>query len=229
MKKNIDGAVYEEKIISFLEQKYNKKFTVIKLYQEFEGNSGMSIRALCSEKEKEEQFTVYCYFDSTIATEKITIDGNEHSIVDSYAEVIYQNLLLEEVNTLGFDDCVIKCKVDFNAEQPLADDVASGMDFCLQKQELDPYVKFYVIAEYSSSTETVQAQIEEVIKRHMPSTGYIYLAFSKEYNKDQVLRLYEENQNDFGNYLTNTDFANRVEFILYNNDIGMNDKEIIRE
>ena len=229
MNKNIDVAAYKDAIILFLQEKYNDNFDVVSLYQEFDGNTGMKVRALCSKAGSRDQFSVYCYFDSSTANEKIYIDGNEHSIVDSYAEVLYQNALLSEINIAASVDSLVRCKVSFNSEQPSKSNMVDGMDFCLQNQEFDPYVKFYIFVSRNSSASEVQSAVEDVLNLHRPCTGYIYIAYFDEFSKDAVLGVYKEHQNDFGNYLTNTAFAEHVEFVLYKNDTGLQDKQTIRE
>jgi len=229
MKKNIDGNVYKNAIISYLEEKYHEEFTVMKLYQEFEGNSGMAVRALCAKEENKDYFTVYCYLDSTVSDEIIIIDGNEHSIVDSYTEVLFQNAILDEVDVLECGGCFVRCKVSFNAGQPSKSDIASGINFCLQKQKLDPYVKLYVIVQCDTSTEKIESKLKEILNKYEPCTGYIYLVYMEEYDENEIKKVYEEKQNDFGNYLANTDYADIVEFILYKCDTGMQDKQYIKE
>ena len=229
MNKNLDAAAYKEAIISFLQEKYNDKFNIINLYQEFDGDTGMKVRALCSKTGSSDRFSVYCYLDSAIADEKIYIDGNNHSIVDFYTEVLYQNALLSEINVATSADSLVRSKVSFYLEQPSTTDVANGMDFCLQKQDLDACAKFYILVSRNTCASEIQSAVENVLNLHRPCTGYIYIAYFDEFDKDAVLSVYEENQNDFGNYLANTDFADRVEFVLYKNDTGLQEKRTIRE
>lgn len=229
MIKNIDEEAYSDAIISYLKEKYNADFEVNELYQEFEGNTGMKVRALCSQTGSSELFSVYCYFDSSMSAEKIDIDGKEYSIVDSYAEVLCQNALVAEIDLLTSESCLVKCKVSFNSAQPSREDLLAGLASCLQNQKLDPYIKIYILTDKHFSVEEIQAATESLIVDHAPCTGYIYIAYFDEFDTNKILEIYKENQNDFGNYLSNTDFADRVDFILYDKDAGLQKKQTIKK
>lgn len=229
MNLNINPIVYRDAILSFLQEKYEEEFVVLKLFQEFEGQTGMAVRALCAPKSSDDRFSVYCYFDAEIADEKIVIDNHTHSVSDAYIGIQLQNRLLEELSDANLSKCIVKCRVTFDpqpAQVACADEKAASI---LQNAAYDPSVSFYVISERGTPTDEVQRCILNILNTYKPCTGYVYLAQLDVYTPDSILSTYTEKQHDFGNYLANTDFANQVDFLLYKNDTGAQTKKVIKE
>ena len=227
MNANLNKESYETEILSFLQGKYDEEFEIVKLYQEFEGDSGMMVRALCRGAKYDDEFLVCCYLDSTIANELIEIDGNKHSIEDSYSEVILQNQFLNLVTYEENLNVIIKCNVDFYGRNPSSEEIQTGM-YCLKEEELNAYLKVYIITDNVETTRKVQEDIEKLLIKYEPCNGYLYHAEKNKFNKDEIEKIFRENQHDFGNFLSSSDFANKVEFSLYRKEEGLKERQIIR-
>lgn len=228
MDRELNVLEYRKEILTHLEIKYDSEFEIIKTYQEFDGNTGVCVRASCKSMEYEDVFTVYCYLDSSMADEKCIIEGKEHGISDNYTKILYQNQILEEIDEINNNNYIIKCKIDFLVVSPTIEEYANGIEYCLQNEDFDPYLKFYIVTQSSTDVSKLRDKIDNVLKKYNPCSGYIYHAFIDEFDYDEAIAVYKENQHDFGNYLSLSDFADRVEFVLYKSNVGFKESKIIK-
>ena len=229
MNENIDRTAYEQAILRFLEQKYSDKFEIHDLYQEFEGNNGMIIRALSKGSSYTDMFTVNCYLDSTVTDEAVEIEGRNHSIEDGYSEVIFQNqlmALLDQSNNAH--EVIVKCRVDFHGRKPSSEQFARGIDYCIQCEDLDSHIMFYILSDDNDTARDLQIKAENIVAQYMPCVGYIYYAVQSQFDENEIVQQYIANQFDFGNYLTSSELADKVEFTLYKKESGFRARQIVK-
>lgn len=219
---------YKSAILSFLQEKYDSDFLIKNIYQEFDGNSGMVVRAVCSNVDSSDEFTVFCYLDSTVGADVYEIDGKEHSINEDYPEVIFQNEILSMLNNVSMSRTLLKCNLDFLGRNPTVDEYQAGLLSCLQNEELDAYVKFYILSDDNDISKEIRDSIEILLKKLNPSTGYIYYLVTSSFDETELNNIYTQNQHDFGNYLTNGTLGELLEFSLYKKNKGLEERRVIR-
>ena len=219
---------YKNAILSFLQEKYDSDFLIKNIYQEFDGNSGMVVRAVCSNVDSSDEFTVFCYLDSTVGSDVCEIDGNEHSISEDYTAVIFQKEILSMLNDVSTSRTLLKCNLDFLGRNPTTDEFQTGLLSCLQNEELNACVKFYILSDDNDISKEMRDSIEILLEIINPSTGYIYFLVTSSFNETELNNIYAENQHDFGNYLTNGTLGEFLEFSLYKKDKGLEERRVIR-
>jgi len=202
----------ERAIVAFLADKYQSSFIVQEVYQEFDGTSGRYFRALCRSDVHEDTFTVYCYESDERGGDSLCIDGKTYFVEDMYAEVLLQNHLLKLLGDYKEDSMFVRCKVNFVSEQPDAQKVIEDPVSCIAQAKA--YLRIYIIVGDEDPAE-MQARAEALMKKYNPYTGYLYVATKMPFDLKRIEEVYASNQHDFGNYLTNENWADRVDFSLY--------------
>lgn len=228
MNTQIDKTAYENAILTFLQEKYGEDFTVITMYQEFSGDTGALIRATCKGTTAEETFTVRCYLDEEVTAQKLQINGQMHSVEDSYAEVLCQSQLMRELPECSEESCIIKCRVDFYNRQPTMDEYAQGLEACLRNEELRAYIKVYILSDGCAQAQDAYGKVEELVEQYAPDTGYIYFAILETFDPAYANQVYAENKNDFGNYLAQQDYADQLWFTLYEAERGLQSRKSVK-
>lgn len=221
---NKENVVRE--LAAFLAEKYQCNFTIEEVYQEFDGYEGKYIRAICRSDAYADTFSVYCYESETEQEGLLNIDGQAYSVEDKYAEVLLQNLLLDRLGDYNRETMFVRCKVSFVSEQPDAQKAVADPKACFAEE--NAYVRVYIITGGEDPVQ-MQEQAETLLKELNPYTGYIYVATKNAFNLTQINEVYTENQHDFGNYLTNEDWADRVVFTLYSAKNGLQEMKVVKE
>lgn len=223
-KKN--SAVVKEQIQLQLTQKYDTAFTVQSVSMEFNGQDGMYYRATCNSQDYADTFTVYCYESTEQDTTAFAIGDHLFMMQDNYAEVILQNYLLGQLGEYDAQSVFVGCKISFDAEQPDAQLLQGDLDACLQNA--DAYIKFYFVSG-GADVQLLCTKAVELLNKNNPYRGYIYVVDKLPFDAAAVAQTYAENQHDYGNYLNNTDYANRIVFILYKAGEGIQPAQVIKE
>lgn len=215
-----------KELAAFLAEKYQCTFTIQEAYQEVDGNSGKYIRALCRSEAYEDTFTAYCYESDEDRADLLHIDGKAYYVEDKYAEVLLQNLLLDRLGDYSEDSMFVRCKVNFVSDQPDAQIALEDPKSCIA--ETKAYIRIYIITGEEDPSQ-MQDRAEALLKEFNPYTGYVYAATKAPFNLTQINEVYASNQHDFGNYLTNEDWADRVVFSLYNAKNGLQERKVVKE
>ena len=211
-----------EQILSYLTEKYHTEFTIKEIYQEFDGKNGMSYRAICCSAEYSDEFAVYCSQERSAAPDAIEAEGKVFAIEDEYAEVLLQNKILGELANNISDDVFVGCRITFRYDQPT---VSENWQDSLM--EADAYVRIYIITD-GAPADDLRQQAEALLEQYRPYTGYVYYVVKASFDMQQIQEVYAENQHDFGNYLTDSDFADRIEFTLYSEN-ALQERKVIKE
>ena len=224
----LDKTRYENAILSYLQDKYQEGFTIESIYQEFSGDTGSVVRATCKAVDNSETFTVHCYLDKTITPHTMLVNGQAHSVEDTYTEVLCQKRLMQSLaGNLG-DHCVVKCNVDFYNRQPTSDEYAQGIEACMKNAELCAYIKVYIMSDGNTDAQAVYSAAEKLVEQYAPDTGYIYFAVPKTFDAVYAGQVYAEHYNDFGNFLTQNDYAATIWFTLYESEAGLQSRQLVK-
>lgn len=190
-------------ILTYLADKFQEEFEIKAMYQEFDGKNGIYVRAMCCEKDSDVEFAVYC----TENTEES--ESKTYIIEDKYAEIILQNKIMAELSSCASENVFCACKIDLQQEDSME----------------NAYVKIYIVTD-GTPADALRKQAEHLLEAYSPYTGYIYYAEKNAFVLDDIQGTYAENQHDFGNFLVNNDFADRVEFTLYSKNALQNTKVV---
>lgn len=222
----MDSGLVGEQIALQLAQKYDGVFHVINVDMEFNGREGMYYRALCNSQDYDDTFTVYCYESKDGAPDAFSIGDHAFVMQDQYAEVLLQNYLLRQLGDYDTQTVFVGCKVCYDGEQPSVQMLKDGMDACLQNA--DAYLKFYFVSD-GADVQALQEKAAQLIANSDPYRGYIYVAQKHPFVAAEIAEVFAENQHDYGNFLNNTDYADRVDFTLYRMGEGFQPTETIKE
>lgn len=224
---NTDKTKIQESIQDYLSSKYDETFSVKETYQEFDGNNGKYIRAVCSSSKYLDEFLVYLYSDKKNVGEELTIDGKCYFAVDGYIEVIFQNEILKNLGDYDKQKVYVGCKVEFAEQSISVEEYNTGIVNCIGKTDVQSFVKIYIVTD-GSSEEELRANAENYVAKLSPYTGYVYYAVKDNFNAEEVETVFREKQHDFGNYLSNYEFASKVEFTLINRKDGIGERKVVK-
>lgn len=221
------GSANIEAVILYLNEKYDGQFSIISAVEEFDGYSGKSERYLCNSLQYPDTFSTIIYYDSTYGEDIINIGDNEFGIEDDFAEVVFENEILNSINLSN--NATVKCNIDFHLKHPSKAEFESGLENCLNNEELLAYVKFYILSDEITSTTEDYSAVENWISQNKPYTAYIYTAVGLELSGNEIDSLYLENKYNFGNFLTESETFKYVDFTLYEIEEGFSNKKIVKE
>lgn len=225
-KNDLNKEEVTKELATFLAEKYQCSFKILEVYQEFDGDFGKYFRALCCSDAYEDTFTAYCYESNEEHEDVLHIDGIAYYVEDKYVEVLLQNLLLDQLGDYSEESMFVRCKVNFVSEQPDAQTAMANPKSCIT--ETKAYIRIYIITSEADPSK-MQDRAESLLKDYNPYTGYVYAATKTPFNLTQINDTYTSNQHDFGNYLTNKDWADRVVFSLYNAKDGLQERKVVKE
>lgn len=229
MNTQVDQAAYENAILSYLQDKYEEKFTIKAIYQEFAGDTGALIRAICMSEKYADEFTVRCYLDASVTPQTLQISGQEHSIEDSYAAVLCQKQLMQKMPVCSPEGCVVKCRVEFYNRQPTVDEYAQGLEACIRNEALRAYIKIYILSDGSAQAQDAYSKAEKLVEQYAPNTGYIYFAVLEYFDAAHAEQVYADNQHDFGNFLAQKDYADQLWFTSFMIETGLQARKVVKE
>ena len=222
-----DEQLYKEGLLTYLSEKYNTEFVIKEAYQEFNGNDGIYFRIICTSQDYDDEFLVYCYLDDAHEGDTIEIENKFCTISDEYAEVLLKHKVLDVIRGVATSEMFIECDVIFSGRQPMRDEMEEGLESCAANLDLQTYVKVYLISRDEISEEVVQAT-ETLMAQLNPYTGYIY-SVVEPYREAEGLKTLYDAESNFGNYLSGSQYDGHVEFILYKQETGLQEREIVKE
>jgi len=221
--KNFDSAVLE-----YLNRKYDAEFKIVKSGMEFNGNDGDYFHAICTSEEYNDEFSVYCYPESEKSGDKITIEEIEYVVLDEYAEVVFQNKILSDIEQLVGKDVFIRCQVEFSDHFISKQEFDTSFETCIGNAELYSHVTVYLVGKTDMDFSKFREQVENYCLNLNPYRGYLYFANATE-DLAVVEKHYVNNAEKFDTHINECDEINHVEFSLIKRGEGITKRSIEKE
>lgn len=218
----------DEAIITYLNEKYGEQFSILSGVMEFDGHSGKMERYLCKSDKYQDTFSTIIYYNSDYGAEVISVGNKEFGVEDTFAEVVFENEILNNFET-DKKDVIIKCNIDFQLKQPDKAEFEEGLNSCLQNNDLLAYVKFYILSSEENPSSEEYNTIKNWVSTNKPYTAYIYTAHTSEQAKNEIDSIYSDNKENFGNFLADSENFQYVDFSLYEEENGFSNKKVIKE
>ena len=229
----ISGMVLEDKLTNHLNEKYDKEFKITKLVKEFDGNHGWHYRAVFHEKGSQENSVLYCYKDDFDEGTIIKIKGEEHAVVDDYADIILQEqyaaLIQEELG----DDVLVKCQF-LSLNYMISDEeFAAGLEACLNDDSRYQSVTVYVIADKEKMTEKLRERAEKIMELYKPYHQYLYVSYQAPFDAKAWEEIYYENNDvyshEFTGCIKDDSTVKRIEYTSFTRESGLKETKVIKE
>ena len=223
------GKVLMDKLVTHLNEKYDKEFKITKLVKEFDGNHGWHYRAVFHEKDSQENSVLYCYKDDLDEGTIIRINGIKHAVVDDYADIIlqeqYATLIQEELG----EDVLVKCQF-LSLNYMISDEeFAAGLEACLNAEERNQSVGVYVFADIKKRNDGSRESVEKIMRQFNPNQQYLYFSYHESFDSKEWEKIYEEQYEDFDYYLVEESDAKCVEFSYFSRFDGNDECIVVKE
>ena len=222
-----------DKLVTHLNEKYDKEFEITKLVKEFDGDHGWHYRAVFHEKDSQENSVLYCYKDDLDEGTIIRINGIKHAVVDDYADIIlqeqYANLIQEELG----EDVLVKCQF-LSLNYMISDEeFAAGLEACLNDDSRYQSVTVYVIADKEKMTEKLRERAEKIMELYKPYHQYLYVSFQTPFDANLWEEIYYENNDvyshEFTGCIKDDSTVKRIEYTSFTRESGLKETKVIKE
>lgn len=224
----INAEKCREAVLTYLQEKYNDTFSVVRGYQEFDGRNGLYLRLICcSATYKDEEFIAMCYAEEARSDVRVSIEGKIFALADEYAQVLIQNEVLQQLPHA--ENAVVRCRVRFPIDQPTPADLLLGAAHCLGSAVQGASLTIFIVAKDNPAVQALRAAAEDLTVQYAPYAGYICLAEKSEFDEAEIRLAYTAHQHNFDDFLVKSDFADRLAVTLYKAKTRTLNRRMIKE
>ena len=217
----------QESVVSYLNEKYNESFEIIKFAVEFSGEHGDFIRAVCSTATDDEKCVVYGYSDICETDASVDMNGKTYYLTDDYANVILQRGYAETIKKALNEDVMIKCQLFIPDHMLTDEEFASGLE-CLGNPDLRAQAYIYVFVDGKYTNGKLRENIEKILIQHKAFKQYLYVIYQSGTSYQEWENIYYDNYSSFERYLNYDCEADFIEFSSFSLEEGYKGHEIVR-
>ena len=223
------GKVLIDKLVTHLNEKYDKEFEITKLVKEFDGDHGWHYRAVFHEKDSQEKSVLYCYKDDLDEGTIIRINGIKHAVVDDYADIVLQEqyaaLIQEELG----DDVLVKCQF-LSLNYMISDEeFSAGFEACMNDVSKDQSICVFVFSDTERSNDGLREHTEDIMDRYEANHQYLYFSYHEDFDSEKWEKIYQEEYDEFERYLVDESDAKYVEFCYFSQKNGKEESRVVKE
>lgn len=208
-------------ISSYLNEKYNCKFEIVKITEEFSGNRGFFYRLVCKSDKYSDLCIVYCHTDEGNNGTPLIIGSKEYLVTDNYANIVFQSEYTSLLQDILGDDVLIKCQLK-TPNYILSDsEFASGLKNCLENPEVPACMYTFIFADNEKVETNLKSSTEFFLEQYNMYKQYLYVCYQNDINFETWNTLYYDNYSEFIAYLLYKSDIDRVEYSSFDQNKGL--------